>query len=248
MIDRSTNIRAALKSRQKGFLLNPFRFGGGGGTISDPHWANVVLLLRFNGGDGSTTITDSKSARAFTVFGNAHVETTQYKFGGSSLQLDGNGDYITGSGDLSPFAFGTGDYTIDFWAHKAANGTAGYDCAINTYTGPSSATGYNLEVASSRGFFFSGMGGNIISYVTNPNDSVWHHWAVCRASSTTRLFKDGIVVATVADTRNYLAAVLKIGNNYYNEYFNGYLEDFRITRAARWTANFAVPTNEAPTS
>lgn len=29
MIDRSTNIRAALKSRQRGFLLNPFRFGSG---------------------------------------------------------------------------------------------------------------------------------------------------------------------------------------------------------------------------
>lgn len=31
MILRNTDIRAALKSRQRGFLLNPFRFGGGGG-------------------------------------------------------------------------------------------------------------------------------------------------------------------------------------------------------------------------
>lgn len=31
MISRSTDIRAALRSRQRGFLLNPFRFGGGGG-------------------------------------------------------------------------------------------------------------------------------------------------------------------------------------------------------------------------
>ncbi len=31
MIDRSTDIRAALRRRQGGFLLNPFRFGGGGG-------------------------------------------------------------------------------------------------------------------------------------------------------------------------------------------------------------------------
>lgn len=29
MIERSTDVRAALRSRQRGFLLNPFRFGGG---------------------------------------------------------------------------------------------------------------------------------------------------------------------------------------------------------------------------
>lgn len=35
-IDRSTDVRAALRSRQRGFLLNPFRFGGGGGSPSFP--------------------------------------------------------------------------------------------------------------------------------------------------------------------------------------------------------------------
>lgn len=32
MILRSTDIRSALRSRQRGFLLNPYRFGGGGGS------------------------------------------------------------------------------------------------------------------------------------------------------------------------------------------------------------------------
>lgn len=35
MIVRSTNIKQALRHRQRGFLLNPFRFGGGGGP---PPW------------------------------------------------------------------------------------------------------------------------------------------------------------------------------------------------------------------
>ena len=29
MIDRSTNVRRALRQRQRGFIINPFRFGGG---------------------------------------------------------------------------------------------------------------------------------------------------------------------------------------------------------------------------
>ena len=32
MISRSVDIKSALRSRQRGFLLNPFRFGAGGGT------------------------------------------------------------------------------------------------------------------------------------------------------------------------------------------------------------------------
>lgn len=34
MISRSTDIAGALRSRQRGFLLNPFRFGGGGGGFT----------------------------------------------------------------------------------------------------------------------------------------------------------------------------------------------------------------------
>lgn len=36
MIDRSTDSTAAPRSRQRGFLLNPFRFGGGGGGGGAP--------------------------------------------------------------------------------------------------------------------------------------------------------------------------------------------------------------------
>lgn len=42
MISRSTDICAALKSRQRGFLLNPFRFGGGGGGGGGPTVESVA--------------------------------------------------------------------------------------------------------------------------------------------------------------------------------------------------------------
>ena len=54
MISRSTDIRAALRSRQReqiplrsqqrGFLLNPFRFGGGGATVYNSFQATPVPI------------------------------------------------------------------------------------------------------------------------------------------------------------------------------------------------------------
>ena len=54
MILRSTNIRAALRSRQRGFLLNPYRFGTGGG--STPNIRSETLIS-----------TGSASVQTFTM-------------------------------------------------------------------------------------------------------------------------------------------------------------------------------------
>jgi len=68
-----------------------------------------------NGTDGSTTFTDSSSAsRTVSSTGNAAISTDEFKFGGSSLELDGNGDLLT-IADNNAFDFGSGDFTIEAW-------------------------------------------------------------------------------------------------------------------------------------
>ena len=79
---------------------------------SDPYWANVVSLMHFDGADGSTTIDDEKG-RIWTPSGNAQIDTAQSKWGGSSLLLDGTGDYLS-----TPSASGltlSADATIEMW-------------------------------------------------------------------------------------------------------------------------------------
>lgn len=60
-IDRSTDVRAALRSRQRGFLLNPFRFGAGGGGGGDwiADWGGAVSYAptTLNPGDKSASLT-----------------------------------------------------------------------------------------------------------------------------------------------------------------------------------------------
>ncbi len=58
----------------------------------DPFSSSVVLLSGFEGTDGSTTFLDeSPAGRALTANGNAQIDTAQFKFGASSLLLDGQG-------------------------------------------------------------------------------------------------------------------------------------------------------------
>lgn len=45
MIDRSSNVGAAIRKRQRGFLLNPFRFGGSGYTSETNTWVSRIGAL-----------------------------------------------------------------------------------------------------------------------------------------------------------------------------------------------------------
>jgi hypothetical protein len=211
----------------------------------DAAYANVSLLLHGDGANNSTTFTDnSPTPKTLTANGNAQISTAESKWGGASMKFDGNGDYLSSASDLTNLAFGTGDFTIEFYAKKSANGVNGYDSVIQTYTGSTSVGGYNLELSSTRGFFFSGANVTIVSYSTNPNDSTWHHWAITRSGATVKMFKDGAVVATATSGASLGAQQLRIGSNtYYSEAFNGYIDDLRVTKGvARYTDTFTPPT------
>lgn len=62
MISRSTDIRGALRSRQRGFLLNPFRFGGGGSLAYSP----------WNAGSLPANVTASEAGYKLTRSGGSN--------------------------------------------------------------------------------------------------------------------------------------------------------------------------------
>ena len=77
--------------------------------------ANTVLMLHFNGNDGSTNFVDSSFGnRSVTANGNAQIDTAQSKFGSASGLFDGAGDYLS-LADSDDWNFGSGDFTIDSW-------------------------------------------------------------------------------------------------------------------------------------
>lgn len=214
---------------------------------ADAYFSSVSALLHFDGTDASTVVIDnSHNAYTFTAVGAAKLTTVVSRFGGACLDLS-SGGYVQCPAS-SDFAFGTGDFTIEFWAWKSANGPGGYDTACTTDTSNGSAVdGWSLELSTSRGFLLTSAGVSVVAYGSAaPNDSTWHHWAVTRAGTTLRIFKDGYVVATAAHSGN-IAGSGKFGvgrNDVATSYpFNGYIDELRITKGvARYTADFTPPT------
>ena len=81
-----------------------------------------------------------------------------------------------------------------------------------------------------------------ITSTTTITTNTWYHVAVCFDGTNTRLFLNGGLEGTVAGGGAGSAAPLWIGN--YNNgalYFNGYITNFRITKAPLYVAAFTPP-------
>lgn len=252
MIVRSTDVRASLRSRQRGFLLNPFRFGSGGGP-TDPNFANVSLLLHMDGTNGSTTFTDnSPRVKIVTAAGNAQISTSQSKFGGASAYFDGSGDYLLVTSD-SDFAFGTGDFTIELWSYCT---NLGSPRVLFDFRPVSTEGAYPYAYITSTQIVYRLNNADRIAANHGISTNTWVHYAVVRDSGVTKIFVNGTVLgATYTDSSSLLVGassrpvIAANGLNLGVFAYVGYIDDVRITKGiARYTANFTPPSSAFPNS
>jgi len=164
-----------------------------------------------------------------------------------SVHFDGTGDYLQTTTNVSDFQFGSGDFTIESWFYKSANGSNNYDglCAY----GDSGTQGWFLEISDARGIVWWSASGIILQYDIDVSKNTWHHVSVTRSNGTNRLFLNGNIV--VENTT--AVSVPTTGTNFYvgyystsgNYYFNGYISNLRICKGhAVYTGNFTPPTRE----
>jgi hypothetical protein len=205
---------------------------------SDPYWANVSLLLRMDGTNGSTTFTDlSTNAHTITAFGNAQVSTSDPKFGTGSLLLDGDGDYLQTPAHSS-FAFGTGDFTVECWV---------YPDVVSDNDGLFTI-GNQLHASVYQSNWYAGTAGSSGSSYGAATAGSWQHFAITRSGSTLRLFINGTQLSFASDSTNLTTNQLFIGYYFSSAFaWDGKIDEFRVTKGvARYTANFTAPTAAFP--
>lgn len=194
----------------------------------------VSVLLNFS----NAGIIDGTMDNVLETLGNAQVSTSVVKYGSGSLAFDGTGDYLRLP--TSPnLGVGTGDFTIEFWIYRSANGNQ------IIFDQRSTATQVALCIFNDGNdiirFFVNGS--NVITGGTIPL-ATWTHFALCKANSLTRMFFNGAQVgSTYVDTNNYVTNPLFIGAQFDTASgVNGYLDDLRITKGvARYLSNFTPP-------
>lgn len=222
-------------------LIDPYRFGE-----RDPRFENVSLLLHMDGASGSAVFLDSSPApKNVEVFGGAQISTTQSQFGGASGSFDGNGDYLQIPGGGSEFSWGTGDFTIEgwFWWSSLDSESAilwGNGIGWTFYMYPSGRLTWGRTSPQSPV--------NLISAPTALSINQFYHVAVTRSDGMLRIFINGTLDGIVHDANNYGAnGGLQIGRSHSSQYFNGYIDELRITKGvARYTANFTPPAAPFP--
>lgn len=232
----------AMRRSQRGFLLNPFRFGGGGGGGgSDPDWASVVLRLPLD-----TSFADvSTQGHTATPVGNAAISSTQKKWGAASGYFDGVGDEV-GYNSLSGSGPGTGNYAVEMWLYS--------ETKVQSFPTPftlagSSNTSYlqfNHNDAPNRISWNSPAGR--IGSATQGVDQ-WYWVLVQRSGTTTKIYVDATETGSMTESVNYgTSAGFRLGG--YDAVasslaFKGFVDDVRVSKVTR---TVAVPSEAYPIS
>lgn len=226
-----------------------------GGT--DPNFASVKLLCGFEGTNGSTTFVDeSSNARTLTAGGNAQISTAQFKFGASSLLLDGTGDYVSAP-DSADWDFGTGQFTVEAFIRRAASGTEW--TVMSQWSSTSGNAAWALFATTGGLYFRFYDSANVLRdtfAAFSATTGTWYHVAADRdAAGKVRTYVDGVMLAsaTFAQAVQGSTNPLRIGSiqDFAAFDFNGNLDEVRITKGvARYASGsgFTVPSAAFPRS
>lgn len=209
--------------------------------------SNTKLLLHFDGTNGSTVPTD-EMGHDLTVIGNAHIDTSEKRFGTASGSFDGRGGLkVANSADLD---FGSEDFTIDGWFYFNAE-SVGYQFLIDG-RGSSDQTGWVFYLENDNSLsFLSASATDWDNLALNdtgivPETGRWIHLAIVRNGNVFTMYKDGIAVKSGTNSGSIGSQTidLTIGLGHVSPWagFNGYMDELRISKGvARWTANFTPP-------
>jgi len=180
--------------------------------------------------------------------GNAQVSTSIKKYGTGSLAFDGTGDYLQAS-NIPAYSFGTGDFTVECWFYANSLSASNFSALM----GANNSVSNNEWGAYVRtdGVYFYGSGGTLTGGSGSVSTSTWYHYAACRSGNTLRIFLNGVQQASATVTGSYIStsAGLRVGDDPApdNPAFNGYLDDVRISKVARYVSSFTPPTAALPT-
>ena len=210
--------------------------------------SNTVVLLHM---DDAACTDSSSNSHTTTLTGNATRSSTQSKFGSYSLYMTAGNLKLPVHAD---FGFGTGDYTIEGWVYDTTsqNNNPFYD------NGTWGTNNYDLVVRANTNNWQIGIyNGSSDRYLTDSTTlalNTWHHIAVTRSSGTTFLHRNGTYVGGTAQSgwvgNENLAAPSsqpRIGSNTWAS-LNGYIDEFRISDVARYSASTNFTPNQTGTS
>ena len=226
-----------------------------GPAVSDSNFSNVSLLLHMDGAGGSTTFTDSSSSPKTVTPTATTLSTAQTKFGTAAASFNGTTSVLTVPNNVAFIP--SADFTAEAWIYP--NATISTTQIIVGVWGASGQLAWNLCVSvtnslvaesSTSGVYQAPRDIISANNVITPN--TWNHVALTRSGNTWTIWANGVSVGTSSLSGSLWSstAALTIGAaNNSAQYFNGYIDDVRMTTGvARYSSNFTTVTQAFPDS
>ncbi len=212
-----------------------------------PYDTNTLLLLHFDGTNGSTAVVDTSGLTTGGAFGGgAALTTSNFKFGTASMAATGN-LVFPNQADL---ALAGGDFTIEMWA---------YPVVLTPSTFPSLMGHLDTTVNGGIATFLNQSAGNTIGLIyshTNasrdiingdiggwPSENAWHHIAWVLHGTNLTVYVDGSsIFSQTVTTPMYedSTTTQSFGDSALPSGFC--IDEVRISNIARYTTTFTPPT------
>jgi hypothetical protein len=211
----------------------------------DPYFSSVSLLLHGDG-SGNTFVDSSPTPKTITTAGNATQSTTQSKWGGQSIYLDGSSHLSVANN--AAFDLAGVDWAIEAWVYYTS--LSGEQNLLEQFT-PDSGPGWTLYKKTDNTFeFFTGS--QPLAFSVGPTINTWHYLAISRTSGVIRAYMDGTLRATLTGDCSSSSQPLYIGvrSGSVNRML-GYIDDLRITKGSGrgfTGSTITVPTQAFPDS
>lgn len=250
MFDSSTKFNQDLRGwcvsnltiEPDGFATNSILASG-----NRPIWGTCPTGSRiFADFDVATSANRLRPTVVVTTGPGAIRNTSVYRFGVSSLGFTTNDNFAVNAG-TDIFSLGTGDFTIEGWVRLTEDFSSTDTTVWNFMQSSTDATNMRLSVpGATNRFVFRAGGANRITSDADWALNTWYHIAIVRNSGVTRMYINGVSQSTTyTDTNNYPARVMNLGRVGYvsQRLLPGLIDELRISKVARYTANFTAPTS-----
>ena len=216
-------------------LIDPFANTDGTPT-------KTALLLHFDGIAGSQVFADN-TGKAVS-FKDAIISTAKSVYGGSAWFWNNQADAYVSVPDTSTLEFpAANDMTVEGWFYPTSNTQSGILFSKNTSGGASQVAYNNGSLVLS-----TDQTTNVLSAANALTLNAWNHVALVKKNGVWTIYVNGTPVASdnthLTDTFGVNASAFMVGNNTgLANAFQGYIDEFRVSDVARYSALFTVPSD-----
>lgn len=236
-------------------LLPASRFEPGReATIIDPYWHATIALIPADEQVGSPVISNATGRAGFVFVGDGAISSAESRFSETSAYFTGgSGGHIASDESSSAWSPGQPELTLEAWLYPTTSARTRY--VFTNRNGSALANRFACELTGNNrpALVWWDSGSQSGVYGASPQSipyNAWSHVAWVISGQNVKIFINGTLVSDSEKTNKPSIVALKLEVGYQaTDAFNfiGYMQDIRVTSAARYSDDFDAPAAAFPT-